>query len=105
MGGECEIFREIKDAINSINYVKGMVDKIQRNLECKYIRKGYDVKALIANQSIAPAQVSFELNYHDWLQLEKSNEWKAFVKLLRERQDECSLMLLQERQDSQGITW
>ena len=99
------ILKKIRDAIEVINYTKYVVEKIQRTLECKYIRRGYDVKALIANQSICPAQVSFELNYHDWLQLEKSGEWEAFAKLLREHQDKCNLMLLQGRQDSTGIEW
>ena len=61
---------------------------------CEYLKplkekdSGITIKTFLPNLSIQPTVVSFELNYHDWLKLEKSKEWKSFQKLLLECQKE-----------------
>lgn len=103
------MFKKAKEALEelqgNISYIKNTVIAIQKNLECKDIRKGYSVIAWTSNTPTQPAQVSFEVNYPDWLKLEKSEEWKSFLKLLRKRQNEYTQKRLQEHLDSQGMVW
>lgn len=46
------------------------------------IENGIVIKTFFPSRSTYPTRVSFELDYHGWLKLQKSKEWKDFQKLL-----------------------
>lgn len=97
------MFKKVKQKIEEIHaditYIKNTIKEIKRNQTCEYIREGYRVIELTSSRPTKTEQVSFELSRNDWLKLEKSEEWKAFRKLLRKRQSEYSRMRLQGLQD------
>lgn len=63
--------------------IRNEIKEIRKHVEPKgRIENGIFIRTFFPNQPIQPTAVSFELDYRDWLKLEKSKEWKDFQKLL-----------------------
>ena len=72
-----------KKIYEELMVIRNKTEEIRRLVEPKErLERGTMIKTFYPNQSIQPTIVSFELDYHDWLKLEKSKEWKDFHKLL-----------------------
>ncbi len=84
-------------AIDDIAMIKMNVENIQNHLQRKYVKNGYSFITWSAIPPIQSVQVFFELNYRDWLKLQKSKEWKAFVKCLRKHQNKYNRTHLQKK--------
>ena len=69
------IYEELKVIENKANEICQYVEPKER------IENGIVIKTFFPIQSNRPTRVSFELDYHDWLKLQKSKEWKDFEKL------------------------
>lgn len=83
-----------------LSLIKAQLQLIKKYLEPKSkIENGIEVKTCFPNHSIRLTVISFQMNYHDWLKLEQSKEWKAFQKLLLKYQRKCNRKIQQEDQD------
>ncbi len=90
------MFKDISEAIIKISSIKYDLDEMKEKLTNKTIRRGYQYLSF----DHKTVTVYFDLDYHDWLKLEKSKKWKAFLKRLQKLQDEYCLEQIHKANNS-----